>query len=237
MAALQLLRARRDIDPDRVGLFGISQGGWLAPLAASRTNDVDYLILDVGPAVTVEEQEMDRVEYSLRADGFSEGDIRNALQYTKRVFAAAYTGSGTQKLFEDAADVAQRKWGSYVQTAHSGADLEGWRLSRYDPAPVLRKTTVPLLAIFGGEDVLVPPEENVGRMREYLTTAGNGDFTIRVIPGVGHDMETFGALKGGEWDWPEKYWVWPRKSSAFHKTIITWLSDHDIGSEPPGAQH
>lgn len=233
LSAVRVLKTRRDIDPDRIGLFGISQGGWLAPLAASRTDEVNYLILDVGPAVSVEEQELDRVEYSLRAEGFSEAEIRNALEYTKRVFTAAYTGSGEQKLFEGFDDVARQKWGDYVQVAHSDADLEGWRLSRYDPAPVLRRTTLPLLAIFGEKDVLVPPGENVGRMREYLTAAGNRDFTIRVIPEVGHDMETFGTLKGGEWDWPEKYWVWPRKSTAFYETIITWLSDHDIGSEQP----
>lgn len=36
IAAVEALRARKDIDARRIGLVGISQGGWIAPLAASR---------------------------------------------------------------------------------------------------------------------------------------------------------------------------------------------------------
>lgn len=228
LAGVGLLKTKRDINSDEIGLFGISQGGWLAPLAASRTGDVKYLILDVGPAVTVQEQEMDRVEYSLRADEFPAADIQEGLEYTAQVFTAAYTGKGKAKLFARSQEVKAKKWADYVEPVSSDEDLEGWRLSRFDPAPVLKKTKVPVLALYGELDVLVPPEENVDRMRAYLKEAGNTDFTIRVIPGVGHDMETFGTLRGGEWDWPEKYWVWPRKSPEFHQTILTWLTEHSI---------
>ena len=228
LAAVDVLKERADIKPDQIGLFGISQGGWLAPLVASRTSDVDFLILDVGPAVTVQEQELDRVEYSLHADEFSEDDVREALSYTKRVFAAAYTGEGRAELYALAGEVKAKGWVDYVGLVTSDEDLEGWRLIRYDPAPLLKKTTIPLLALFGEFDVLVPPQENTGRMESYLKEAGNRDFTIRVIPGVGHNMETFGRLMGGDWKWPEKYWIWPRRSPEFYQTILTWLTERGL---------
>jgi hypothetical protein len=37
-------------------------------------------------------------------------------------------------------------------------------------------------------------------------------------------MESFGTLRGGEWKWPENYWVWPKKSPLFYETIMEWLS-------------
>ena len=37
LAAIQLLRARPDVDAERIGVWGLSQGGWLGPLAASRS--------------------------------------------------------------------------------------------------------------------------------------------------------------------------------------------------------
>ena len=228
LATVEVLKKRTDINSDQIGLFGISQGGWLAPLVASRTDDVKYLILNVGPAVSVQEQELDRVEYSLRAEEFSEQDIHEALSYTMRVFATAYTGDGETKLFARSEEVRAKKWADYIEPVSSDEDLEGWRLIRYDPAPVLRKTKIPLLALFGELDVLVPPQENADRMRAYLQEAGNGNFTIRVIPGVGHNMETFGTLKGGEWQWPEKYWIWPRKSPELYQTILTWLKEHEL---------
>jgi pimeloyl-ACP methyl ester carboxylesterase len=228
LAAVEGLKERSDIKASQIGLFGISQGGWLAPLAASRTDNVAYLILNVGPSVSVQEQELHRVEYSLRADEYSEEDIEKALAYTELVFTAAYGDGDRQELFAKAEDVKSQKWADYVNVVGSDADLDGWRLIRYDPSPVLKRTTIPLLALFGEHDVLVPPQENVDRLRGYLTEAGNSDFTIRVIPGVGHNMETFGTLKGGEWKWPEKYWIWPRKSPVIYETIFTWLTEHGI---------
>ncbi len=228
VAAVGALSRRPDIELDRLGLFGMSQGGWLAPLAASRTGEVRFLILDVGPAVTVRKQELDRVAYSMRADGCAESDIDQALDYTRSVFAAAYAGEGIGALLAQAADVAAGPWADYVSVVTSEADLEGWRLIRYDPAAVLSSTKIPLLALFGEEDTLVPPAENIGLMRRYLERAGNSDFTLSVIPGVGHDMETFGTLRGGEWSWPEHYWVWPRKSPALGRTITVWMRAHHI---------
>jgi hypothetical protein len=115
-----------------------------------------------------------------------------------------------------------------VQLVESDQDLTDWKLSRYDPAPVLKKTTIPILSLFGEKDVMVPPKENRDKMERYLQEAGNKDVTISIIPNVGHDMESFSTLKGGEWKWPEKYWVWAKKSPLFYESIITWLVKHRI---------
>ena len=56
LAAVALLRARKEIDPRRIGLVGISQGGWIAPLAASRSAHVSFVVTISGPAVSVGEE-------------------------------------------------------------------------------------------------------------------------------------------------------------------------------------
>lgn len=229
-AAAELLRRRQDIDPKRIGLFGISQGGWLAPLAASRTPAVKFLILDVGPAVSVREQELDRVEYSMRADGAPKEDIEAALAYTKWAFEAAYTGRGQDELEARLRAAHGQPWAKYVQLVESAGDLEDWARIRYDPAPVLKKTTLPILCLFGEKDLLVPPQTNEAKMRAYLRTAGDSDVTIQVIPGVGHDMERFATLEGGAWQWPDEFWVWARKSQRFYQAIVDWLVSHGMTS-------
>jgi uncharacterized protein len=228
-AAIGTLKARADVVADSIGLFGISQGGWIAPLAASRAPDVRFLILDVGPAVSVAHQELDRVAYSMRANEAPEADIEAAVAYMRQVFAAAYEGKGKRALLARADSVARSPWAEYVEPVRLDEDLEAWRRIRYDPAPVLRQTTIPLLALFGELDPLVPPQENEAPMRAYLAEAGNPDVTIRVIPGTAHDMETFGSLRGGDWDWPEHYWIFARRSPAFYDAITSWLSARGIG--------
>jgi pimeloyl-ACP methyl ester carboxylesterase len=228
VAAVKTLKKRKDINLQQIGIFGISQGGWIGPLAASLTRDIKFLILDVGPAVTVEEQELNSVEYSMRADEIPETDIKEALAYTRLMFKAAYTGEAKPELAAATQRIRNKEWSKYVQLVDSDKDLEDWKRIKYDPAPVLRKTKIPVLSLFGENDVRVPPVENRKKMENYLKEAGNNDVTIRVIPNVGHDMESFATLRGGEWKWSENYWVWAKKSPVFYETIIEWLTKHGI---------
>ncbi len=56
IAAVGLLKKRTDVDPARIGLVGISQGGWIAPLAATRSRDISFVVTISGPAVSVGEE-------------------------------------------------------------------------------------------------------------------------------------------------------------------------------------
>jgi pimeloyl-ACP methyl ester carboxylesterase len=229
IAAAGLLEKRTDLRKNAIGAMGISQGGWIAPLAASKDSRIRFLILDVGPAVSVDHQELDRVAYTMRGNSdFTEQDIVEAVAYTRRVLDAAYGAGDTASLLQEAGDVRHKKWAEVVQIAESKEDLEGWRLSRYDPAPVLRRTKIPTLALFGEKDPYVPPKENVDRFRQFLHEAGNRDVSVLVIPGVKHDMESYGTLLGRKWQWPDNYWVWPRKSPLFYEGIIDWLEKQHL---------
>jgi pimeloyl-ACP methyl ester carboxylesterase len=53
LAGVEFLKTRPAVDPSRIGLFGASQAGWIIPLAASRSPDVKFMILVVGPTVSV----------------------------------------------------------------------------------------------------------------------------------------------------------------------------------------
>ncbi|MFC2072192.1 alpha/beta hydrolase family protein [Chloroflexota bacterium] len=53
LAGVEFLKSNDKIDPKNIGLFGISQGGWIAPLAASKSSDVAFIVLYSGPVCTV----------------------------------------------------------------------------------------------------------------------------------------------------------------------------------------
>jgi dienelactone hydrolase len=65
-AAAGSLASRHDIDPKRIGLFGISQAGWIVPLAASRSDAIRFFVLFSGPAVHTS---LESAHSSLFADG------------------------------------------------------------------------------------------------------------------------------------------------------------------------
>jgi pimeloyl-ACP methyl ester carboxylesterase len=76
-AGVAFLRTRPDIDGNRIGLMGISQAGWIMPLAAERSPHVRYMILVVGPTVPVGVE----IYYSGLAEGTSASfdDLSRAL--------------------------------------------------------------------------------------------------------------------------------------------------------------
>jgi dienelactone hydrolase len=222
-AAVRYLKTRQDVDTRHIGLAGYSQGGWIAPLAASRVAGVAYLVLHVAPAVSVEEQEIQRVRFGMASEGFSEEDVARAAAYTRKVFDTAYRGADWAALAAATEKAKGTKWAEQVQLAAAPADLEGWRHQQYDPAEVLRHTTIPVLALYGAIDTLVPPAENAERMRGFLAEAGNKDVTIRIFPRASHNLEWFGDLRTGTWTWPEGYWVWAKKAPGYAETVIGWM--------------
>jgi len=57
-----------------------------------------------------------------------------------------------------------------------------------DPKEYLTRVSCPALAFFGEDDLLQPTEKSAALYEQYLTQAGNEDFKIVVIPGVGHSI-------------------------------------------------
>ena len=57
---------------------------------------------------------------------------------------------------------------------------------RYDPAPALRATRVPVLALNGALDLQVPADENLAGIERALRAGGNRDVTVEKLPGLNH---------------------------------------------------
>src|SRR5574342_349047 len=79
IAAVKYLQSRPDIHAGAVGLWGISQGGWICQMAAASYAGVAFIIPVSGPGVTPAEQEVYRVEAESRAAGFDDDEIAKAV--------------------------------------------------------------------------------------------------------------------------------------------------------------
>ncbi len=79
IAAVRYLQSHPDIKPNGVGLWGISQGGWVCQMAAASYDGVAFIMSVSGPGVTPVEQEVYRVEAESRAAGLNEDEIAKAV--------------------------------------------------------------------------------------------------------------------------------------------------------------
>ncbi|MCS3669198.1 fermentation-respiration switch protein FrsA (DUF1100 family) [Salinibacter ruber] len=70
--------------------------------------------------------------------------------------------------------------------------------ARYDPRPALQQVEVPVLAFFGGRDLLVPPQQNAAPMRAALADSRSNRVSVRVLEGLNHRMQPMKTERASE---------------------------------------
>jgi hypothetical protein len=228
IAAVQFLRGRKDIDPKRIGVFAVSQGGWVAPLAASESGDIAFLISVSGPGVTPAEVELGRLEHALRARDFPETAVGDALALVK-LRDEVTQGRRRWEDFQAAVEKARgAAWLRYTPAPPSADSwlFEHWRRLPLDyaPGPVLEKLRVPVLALFGGLDHTVLADENAGQWRAALARGGHKDYTIKIFPTGNHML--LEARTGAEDEYPALKRFVPEVAPL----VLDWLRARGIGS-------
>ncbi|MDQ7808034.1 alpha/beta hydrolase [Amycolatopsis sp. A133] len=78
LAAVEALRKQPGVDPARVGVWGLSEGGWVAPLAASRSSDVAFVVTLGANGVEPSRQQAWAIENQLRRLGMAGSIVRMA---------------------------------------------------------------------------------------------------------------------------------------------------------------
>jgi uncharacterized protein len=189
-AAVRLLRQDTRIDPNKVGLLGGSQAGWIMPLAAVRSEDVAFIVMLSGSAVSIAEQNVHNVLYNLRANRLSESDIQDAVIHVRLFNRVLCTGEDWE-LFQGSLEKGKSAaWSDYAWTIDKPPTKEEAESIRHeaerDPLLVLQQVRCPVLALFGGSDNVVPPKENVQPMKEAFLASGKSNYVIEVIPEATH---------------------------------------------------
>ena len=199
-AAFRFLLNQPEVDQRRTGIWGISQGGILAPKVASMESGVQYIISVSGAVVDANTQEIERTELQLRADGFSEADIANAVAFQKLKFHYARTQQGWAAYTEAYQKYKNEKWFAdpYVGPPSLQTDpaWQFWRETGGIAAvDYWRKFQRPVLVLYSEHEVLSSSADNIALFVSAMRDARNNDFAIIMIPGAEHSM--LRAANGG----------------------------------------
>ena len=193
VAGVKKIAADKSVDATRIAVWGFSQGGWIAPLAATMSSDISLVMVASGGAVSPWESEIAEQVARMRRAKMTPQEIDSARAFMQLQINAV-RGKADRARFEAAIPAAKDKpwykhtWGNVPEAAW----LWSWWIStsRYDPDYVLSQVRVPMLAIFSQDDELTITEDVpgfAGRMQKALARGGNRDFTGVLLSGVGHD--------------------------------------------------
>ena len=221
LAGVRLLRSRKEIDSRHIGLYGHSQGGWVAPLAASRANgSVSFVVAVAGPAKDFEHQTDDEIRNVMLERGFTVTDVEKALEHQHLWWRVVRQKAPYEELLRANEKVQSAPWSRFVFSASLPPDTTLDPPGAYDPAPVLQRLRVPLLAIYGQRDNRVMGAENARLMEEYLRRGRNPDFTVRVFPRANHDI-----LDAGDWS-PNDLLRTSRYADGYFDYLVSWILLH-----------
>lgn len=229
IAGISLLARRKEIDAKQIGVRGHSAGGWVSAIVANRSPvPLAFIITTVGPADSVRDQQIHVSRYDMRRSGidFTPDEYAAAAAHMGLLIDFAYTNTGWDALQESVQKAKPTRWAKFVDLPDNQQyeDILWVRAKQYDPAADLRRIRTPFLALYGEDDYVVPPEENVPKLERYLTEAGNKDFRIVVIPKAGHGLslsDEFRTLPGDV-----HYWLWPKYSPDALRVQLDWLLAH-----------
>lgn len=189
VAVLDALRADAALDAGRAGVWGQSQGGWLAQIIAARDSSLMFAVANSGPSIGVEAQDLYGCEHSMRAEGRPEPEIRNALSFMRSAHSEARRGTGYAEVVDRLLrDARTEPWYGYATVE----DERDWELTSrfvqeaYDPRDAMAQIKCPYLAIYGGLDVLVPAWQSAEETGRALREAENDDAMVAVFPTGDH---------------------------------------------------
>ena len=190
LAIVQSLKTREDVNPKQIGLFGFSNSAWTVELAASRSKDVAFLILQSFSSVLPWKQEVFRAETQLRVDNFPESTVKQGADFMRLKFEAARTGEGWEQIQKIMNQAAGERWLAYTNPPRSLERLrQFWqRSAAYNPVPALEKLKIPVLAYWGGKDTYVPAQESIAVFKQAMAKAGNKNYVVKVYPNGRHDL-------------------------------------------------
>ena len=223
-----------------VGFEGGSQAGWVAPLAATKT-DAGFVLVGFGLAESPLAEDREEVFDDLRTAGYGEDVIAKAREITDatgRVMGSRFK-DGFAELDAVRAKYGKEPWYAKIKGEFTGDFLSypNWLIGfvgpifdvgtswNYDPLPALGAFQGPHLWVLAGRDSSAPSANTLRILRELQPTHPNLD--VVVFPTADHGIIEFEEKNGER--------IGMRFSAGYYQLVADWLNLHDptVSAEGP----
>ncbi len=231
-AGVAFLKTRPEIDPEAIGSYGHSQGGFISPLLADVSPDVKFLVVGAAHGGVAYQQDLFRTRNSLKKSSFSADEQAAAEKFYQRFVDVARTGEGKDEFWKEVEQVRASEWFPWLEIPP--ADHWVWDfyklIGNFDPSPLWEKVRIPVLLIYGEKDQVVPVHESIVRITSALEKAGNHRYGVLILPRAGHDFTIQTE--------PGEPFQWRRVAPGFADQVAGWirLLSHR-GSPADGRKH
>jgi dienelactone hydrolase len=206
LACVKAMRKRPELDPKKIGLKGVSEGGWVVMKAGGRDSDLAFIVSLSGPGTDAIEQGVYQKVQILLAEGVSQTVVEKVNKLRRRVWTYYATGEGYSNLHTDYEAAKKESWFAQgkldpnvplpepIQIA--APEYNFFRNAKFDAVKDISNIKVPVLAVFGAKDVLVPVLDSVAGWERGIEAGHLKDVTIRVFEKAGHGINVINTEFG-----------------------------------------
>ena len=200
-AGIDYLKTRKEINKKKIGLIGHSEGGLIAPMVASKSKDVSFIVLLAGTGIKGDKLLLLQQKLIGKASGISDDDLQKSELINRKAFDIVNKSNNLEQLRTDLTKYIKQQLKdnpNAEKPSGMGDDdfvnlqvkqiANPWMqyLIKYNPAPTLEKVKCPVLAINGGKDLQVPPKENLDAIKKALTKGRNKNIKTKELPNLNH---------------------------------------------------
>jgi uncharacterized protein len=200
-AGFNYLLSRNEIDHDKVGIAGHSEGGMIASVIAARNEKVKFIILLACPGLKGREVMIRSSSLVSRSFGMSEGKIDTTNEINNKIYDILEAEPDSliaaqkirQTLIENIGlskelsnEEKGRAFNKIDQTIRF-VDRKWFRtFLTFNPAIYLSKVRCPVLALNGAYDTQVTADDNLNAILDVMKKTGNKFYLVRELPELNH---------------------------------------------------
>ncbi len=199
---LEYFKKNKNINPEKIGYVGHSEGVLVAMKAASvNKNDVAFIVSLAGPGVPTVELMKKQVEDMYRLSDIDKDTIEILIEYRKKLFDLTQEYDRITDLRKNAValteeyaelfnEYQQEKYGLNEFGAHSflGQYITPWLryFLKLDPANYIKQVKCPVIALNGDKDIQVHAASNIDAIEKALKEANNENYEVKIFEGLNH---------------------------------------------------
>jgi uncharacterized protein len=208
--SLDFLKKQPQVNKEKIGLIGHSEGGMIAPIVADERKEIKFIVLLAGPGIPI----IDLMDQQIEAVSMSEGSSPTEAKASGQLMHIVWEEAGKN---EDSATTVKnirmkiKTWSKTLDTA-TLAKIKGNDTSSvnsqiaqamaalnskwykyfisFNPQPYLQKLNCKVLALNGSKDVQVIAEPNLNGIRTSLKKSKSPEYEVIEIPGLNHLFQT-----------------------------------------------
>lgn len=188
-AGVDYLKTRKEINKNKIGLIGHSEGGLIAPIVAGNSTAINFIVLLAGPGIRGDKLLLLQKELLEKQYGAAESDIQKGQENFKGAYDIIIASAANDENLKNKVDnYFKSKYDDNVSKSLTAQITNNWMYTflRLDPATILPKVKCPVLALNGSKDLQVPAEINLGAIKKTLLEAGNKKITTKELPNLNH---------------------------------------------------